>query len=175
MDLKATIRQVPDFPKPGILFYDITTLISNAKAFREVLTIFEKRYRDRGIEAVVAVEARGFIFGGALADRLGVGFIPVRKPGKLPYKTRSVEYALEYGTDELHMNEDALDGIGKVLILDDLLATGGTALATAQLVEQGGSKVEEIAFVIDLTFLPGRQKLEDAGYKIFNIFEFDHE
>ena len=174
-DLDRAIRKVADFPKPGILFYDITTLISHAEAFGEVLTILENRYKDRGIDSVVAVEARGFIFGGALADRLGVGFIPVRKPGKLPYKTRSVQYELEYGTDELHMNEDAVEGLKKVLLLDDLLATGGTALATARLIEQGGAKVEECAFVIDLTFLPGRKRLEEAGYPVFNIVEFDHE
>lgn len=171
MDLKRYIREVPGFPKPGILFYDITTLLGDPEAFREVVGILTKRYAGKGIEAVVAVEARGFIFGGALANALGCAFVPVRKPGKLPWKTRSVTYELEYGTDTICMHEDALEGKKRVVVLDDLLATGGTAAATVKLAREAGSEVVEVAFVIELSFLKGREKL--AGEKVFSILEYD--
>ncbi len=171
MDIKKSIREVPDFPKPGILFYDITTLLADPKAFKEVLDRLSERYRDRSIDAVVAIESRGFIFGGALADRLGCSFVPVRKPGKLPWKTRSVSYELEYGKDTLCIHEDALDGKRNVLIFDDLLATGGTAAAVAQLVTGLGAKIAEIGFVVELTFLNGREKIKD--YDIFSLVEYE--
>lgn len=171
MDLKQFIREVPDFPKPGILFYDITTLLGRPEAFRHVVQIFGDRYAGQGIDAVVAVESRGFIFGGALAKDLGCAFVPVRKPGKLPWKTRSVTYELEYGTDTVCMHEDALEGKPRVLIVDDLLATGGTAAATAQLVREAGGEVVEMAFVIELSFLKPREKLR--GEKVFSILTYD--
>jgi len=171
MDLKSVIREVPDFPKPGILFYDITTLLADGPAFREVIGILEDRYRSKSIDAVVAVEARGFIFGGALAERLGTAFVPVRKPGKLPWKTSSVTYQLEYGTDTLCMHRDALKEEAKVLVLDDLLATGGTAAAVCRMVREAGATIEEVAFVIELLFLKGREKIH--GEEVFSILQYE--
>jgi adenine phosphoribosyltransferase len=152
------IRDVPDFPKPGILFKDVTPLLGDGAAFRVVIDLLAEQVGKP--ELIVGIEARGFIFGAALADRLGVGFVPVRKPGKLPYKTTCETYALEYGSDALEMHEDAVNG-RRCLIVDDLLATGGTAAATARLVERQGGTVEAFAFVIELDFLSGRQKLGD--------------
>ncbi len=162
MDLKALeamIRDVPDFPKPGILFKDITPLLQDGAAFAAVIDLFAERYRDRGIEQVVGVEARGFVFAAALAKTIGAGLALVRKPGKLPYQTISERYALEYGTDCLELHEDAFAQHQRALIVDDLLATGGTAAATAALVEKAGGQVVEIAFLIELAFLQGRQRL----------------
>jgi len=171
MDLKRCVREIPDFPKPGILFYDITTLLGNPDAFRRVMAILEERYSGQRIDAVVAVESRGFIFGGALAAALRCAFVPVRKPGKLPWKIRSATYELEYGTDTVCMHADALDGKRRVLVLDDLLATGGTAAATVRLVRESGAEVVEVAFVIELCFLGGRKKLE--GEKVFSVLTYD--
>jgi adenine phosphoribosyltransferase len=171
MDLKQHIREVPDFPKPGILFYDITTLLGNPDAFRHTIDILAERYGDQGIDAVVAIESRGFIFGGALADRLRCSFVPVRKPGKLPWKVHSATYELEYGSDTLCIHEDAVEGKKKVIVLDDLLATGGTAAATGKLVRECGAEVAEFAFVVELTFLNGRQKLK--GENVFSILQYD--
>jgi adenine phosphoribosyltransferase len=153
------IRDVPDFPKPGILFKDVTPLLGDGPAFRLVTDLLAERVAKPQLpELIVGIESRGFIFGAALADRLGVGFVPVRKPGKLPYKTTRETYALEYGSDTLEMHEDAVNG-RRCLVVDDLLATGGTASATARLVERQGGTVEGFAFVIELDFLSGRQKL----------------
>jgi len=157
--LKANIRDVPDFPKPGILFKDITPLLANAEAFRACLRLMEEALAGNGVEAIVGMESRGFIFGAALAARLGVPFIPARKPGKLPAETVSVEYALEYGTDTLELHADALHEGQKTAIVDDLIATGGTAAATATLVEKLGAEVVGFLFVIELSFLEGRKKL----------------
>jgi adenine phosphoribosyltransferase len=170
-DLKKLIREVPDFPKPGILFYDITTLLKNAAGLRAVLDALAARYRDARIDMVVGVEARGFIFAPAVARALNAGFVPVRKPGKLPAERVGAEYALEYGTDRLEMHKDALDGARRVLIVDDLLATGGTAAAVAKLVERMGAEVAGLAFVVELTFLNGRGKL--AGYDVFSLLSYD--
>ncbi|HET9869672.1 MAG TPA: adenine phosphoribosyltransferase [bacterium] len=170
MDLKRFIRDVPDFPKPGILFKDITPLLRAPEAFAEVIRLFADRYRTSGLDAVVAVESRGFILGGALARELKVGFVPVRKPGKLPWKAIQESYALEYGTDKLEIHEDALAGGGKALILDDVLATGGTAAATAELVRKAGGSVHEAAFLIDLTFLKGREKLKNTP--VYSIIQY---
>jgi adenine phosphoribosyltransferase len=160
--LTARIRDVPDFPKPGILFKDVTPLLGDGPAFRLVTDLLAERVGANKPELVVGIESRGFIFGAALADRLGVGFVPVRKPGKLPYKTTRETYALEYGTDALEMHEDAVDK-RRCLVVDDLLATGGTAAATARLVERQGGVVDGFAFVIELGFLQGRARLGERS------------
>ncbi len=157
--IKRHIRDIPDFPKPGILFKDITPLLRDAGAFHEVTTMLGEQVSRLRPDVIVAIESRGFLFGAPLAARLGLGLIPVRKPGKLPYKTRRVEYALEYGTDTLEMHDDALHSGMRVLVVDDVLATGGTAAATARLVQETGAEVVACAFVIELGFLSGRDKL----------------
>lgn len=159
--LKSKIRHVPDFPKPGILFYDITTLLQDATGLRMAIDSLAQPFQDRGIDIVVGIESRGFILGAAVADRIGAGFSPVRKPGKLPSKTRRASYDLEYGSDALEIHHDAVSPGQRVLIVDDLLATGGTAKATCDLVAQLGGQVEAVACLIELTFLNGRAKLPD--------------
>jgi len=156
--ITSRIRDVPDFPKPGILFKDVTPLLGDGPAFRLVTDLLAERVAAKKPELIVGIESRGFIFGAALAERLGVGFVPVRKPGKLPYKTTRETYSLEYGTDALEMHEDAVEG-RSCLIVDDLLATGGTAAATARLVERQGGVVDGFVFVIELGFLHGRDRL----------------
>jgi len=168
--LKKTIREIPDFPKPGILFYDITTLLSNGEAFSEAINVFVDRYRDQNIKAVVGIEARGFIFASAVAYSLGVGFIPIRKPGKLPYKTVQRTYQLEYGTDTVEMHEDAVSSGDRILIIDDLIATGGTAQAVADMISERGGDIIELGFLVELDFLKGREKLQ--GYDIFTILNY---
>jgi adenine phosphoribosyltransferase len=164
------IRNVPDFPEPGILFKDISPLLGDAKAFQIVLDALAESMWAGGIDAVVGIESRGFIFGAALASRLGIGFVPVRKPGKLPAAVDRVSYTLEYGSNTLEMHKDALrKGMG-VAIVDDLLATGGTAAATAQLVGNQGAKVKLYAFVVELSFLKGREKLGDVP--IVSLLEY---
>ena len=158
IELKNYIRNIPDFPKPGILFRDITTLLKDKKAFKLAVDALVNKYKRKKIDVVVAVEARGFILGGAVAHKLGVGFVPVRKKGKLPAKTNSVTYALEYGTDTLEMHHDAIKPNDKVLIVDDLLATGGTVKAVTDLVRQFQGKIAGIAFLIELTDLKGKDK-----------------
>lgn len=168
--LKQLIREVPDFPKPGINFYDITTLLKDGAGLRAVIDSLNERYKGAAIDTVVGIEARGYFFAPTVAYSLSVGFIPVRKPGKLPAKTVEVEYALEYGTDKLTMHEDAIQPGQRVLIVDDVLATGGTAQAVAQLVERQGGKVAGLGFVIELDFLEGRKKL--GGYDIFSLLHY---
>ena len=158
--LKAQIRSVPNFPKAGILFYDVTTLLRDAAGFRAAVDGLSASFADQGIDVVVGIESRGFIFGAAVADRIGAGFIPVRKPGKLPSTTVGETYALEYGTDSLEMHDDAIRNGQRVLIVDDLLATGGTARATANLVNRLGGRVHALAFLIELVALNGRQRFE---------------
>lgn len=158
--LNARIKDVPDFPKPGIVFKDITPLLNDGEAFGAFTQHLAERYAGRGITRIVGVESRGFIFGAALANQMGIGLALVRKPGKLPRPTRAVTYALEYGTDTLHIHADALDKGERVVIVDDVLATGGTALATAQLVESCGAHIEELAFLMKLSFLDGHKRLE---------------
>ena len=170
-DLKKLIREIPDFPKPGILFYDITTLLKDAAGLRGVIDALKARYQNAGIDTVLGIEARGFIFAPALALALGVGFVPVRKPKKLPAATEGVEYALEYGTDRLEIHRDAIIPGQRVLILDDLLATGGTAAAVARLVEKLGGQVVGLGFVVELDFLKGREKLPD--YDVFSLLHYD--
>ena len=170
-DLKKLIREVPDFPKPGILFYDITTLLKDKNGFRAVIDGLKTHYRNAEVDVVLGIEARGFIFAPALAYALGSGFVPVRKPKKLPSECVTVTYDLEYGSDSLQMHKDALDGGKRVLIVDDLLATGGTAAAAARMVREAGGTVAGLGFVVELTFLNGRQKL--AGYDVFSLLSYD--
>lgn len=167
---KALIREVPDWPKPGILFYDITTLLKDGPALARLLAIFAGRFQDERIEIVAGIEARGFIFGPALALQLGAGFVPIRKPNKLPAATESVRYALEYGSDELAIHRDAVQPGQRVLIVDDLAATGGTAAASAELVEKLGGTVVALAFAIELEFLQPRTKL--AGREVFSVLSY---
>ncbi|MBZ5577339.1 MAG: adenine phosphoribosyltransferase [Acidobacteriia bacterium] len=170
-DLKKLIREVPDFPKPGILFYDITTLIKDAQGFRGVIDGLKNHYQGAHVDTVLGIEARGFIFAPALAYALGAGFVPVRKPNKLPAERVSVSYALEYGTDSLEMHKDAVGHGQRVLIVDDLLATGGTAAAAARMVTEVGGIVSGIGFVVELTFLNGRQRL--PGQDVFSLLQYD--
>ena len=170
-DLKRLIREVPDFPKPGILFYDITTLLKDKCGFRAVIDGLKDHYLQTQVDVVLGIEARGFIFAPALAYALGAGFVPVRKPNKLPAACVSVSYELEYGTDSLQMHKDALDGGKRVLLVDDLLATGGTAAAAARMVREAGGTVAGVGFVVELTFLNGRQKLE--GLDVFSLLQYD--
>ncbi len=171
MDLKQTIRSVPDFPIEGILFYDITTLLKDPDALKASIDQLTEKYKDAGVDAIVGIESRGFIFGMPLAYQLGVGFIPVRKPGKLPAETIEESYALEYGTNSLEIHVDAIKKGQKILIVDDLLATGGTAEATCKLVEKVGGEILGLAFAVELTFLNGRDKLD--GYDIFALMQYD--
>ena len=170
-NLKQLIREVPGFPKPGILFYDITTLLKNPAGFRGIIDGLKDHYSGAKVDVVIGIEARGFIFAPALAYALASGFVPVRKPKKLPSESVSVTYDLEYGTDTLEMHKDALDEGKRVLIVDDLLATGGTAAATARMVTGLGGAVVGMGFVVELTFLHGRQKL--AGYDVFSLLQYD--
>ncbi len=169
-NLKEYVRNIPDFPKPGILFKDITTLLKDKKAFKTAVNTLSNRYKNKKIDVVVAVEARGFILGGAIAQKIGAGFVPVRKSGKLPWKTNSVTYNLEYGTDTLEMHHDAIKPGDKILIVDDLLATGGTVKAVTDLVKQLQGKIAGIAFLIELTDLKGKEKLK--GFPIFSLIKY---
>jgi adenine phosphoribosyltransferase len=169
-DLKQRIREIADFPKPGILFRDITPLLADGQAFRQAIDYIGERYRDKNIEVVVGVEARGFIMGAALAYKLRAGNILIRKSGKLPYKTHRTTYALEYGTDTLEIHQDAFKPGQRVLIADDLLATGGTISAAVDLVRQLGGEIVELAFLIELTALNGREKLKD--HSVFSLLQY---
>jgi adenine phosphoribosyltransferase len=171
--IREAIRDIPNFPKPGIVFKDITPLLSNGRLFAATIDMIADRYRDQKVDAVLGIESRGFIIGSALAYKLGAGFCIVRKPGKLPYETHSASYALEYGTDTLEIHVDALPAQARVVIADDLIATGGTAAATAELVTKLGGTVVECAFVIELAFLKGREKLKP--HRVFSILQYQSE
>jgi adenine phosphoribosyltransferase len=173
MDLKKKIRNVPDFPKKGIVFRDITTLLSDSDAFKYSVDKMTEQYKEKEIDLVIGAEARGFIFGALLAYNLGTGFIPIRKPGKLPYKTCETSYDLEYGKNILQMHVDAVKKGDKVLIVDDLVATGGTAKAKADLVEKMDGEVLGFCFLIELEFLNPRKVLE--GYEVFSLIKYDSE
>ena len=175
MPIKSRIRTVPDYPKKGIMFRDITTLIQDPVGFRLMIDSLTQRYLGGDIEydVIAGIEARGFIMGGALSYTLGKGFVPIRKKGKLPAKVVSQEYELEYGTDIIEIHEDAFPAGTKVLLVDDLLATGGTALAAAALVEKLGGEVVEIAFIVNLPDVGGEAKLKDKGYAIYSLTEFE--
>ena len=168
--LEKSIRNIPDFPKPGILFRDVTTLIQNKAAFKKSIDLLAKQYKGKKIDKIVGVEARGFIFGAALAYKIGAGFVPVRKKGKLPYKTISTTYELEYGTDTLEIHKDAITAGDKILIIDDLLATGGTVKAAVDLIKQLQAKIMGIGFVIELVDLHGRDKLKE--YPLYSLIKF---
>ncbi|MCI0403042.1 MAG: adenine phosphoribosyltransferase [Acidobacteria bacterium] len=170
-DLKRLIREVPNWPKPGILFYDITTLLKDPQGFRALIDSLYNHYDTHPVDIVAGIEARGFIFGPALAYRLGAGFVPIRKPNKLPADKAREEYALEYGTDAVEIHRDAIRPGQRVLIVDDLLATGGTAGAAARLVQKLNGQVVGCGFAIELTFLNGRQKLE--GFDVFSLLQYD--
>ncbi len=170
IDLKNRIRDIPDFPKKGIIFKDITTLLQDKDAFAQAIDQLAEKFRDKKIDVVVAVDARGFIFGGAVAHKLGAGFVPVRKKGKLPYKTNSATYELEYGTDTLEMHNDAIKAGQKVLIIDDLLATGGTVRAVTDLIKRLNGEIAGIGFLIELTFLKGIEKLK--GYPVYSLIKY---
>jgi adenine phosphoribosyltransferase len=168
--LKASVRDVPDFPKKGIVFKDITPILSNGQLFGLAINLFAERYRRKSVEKIVAIDARGFLFGGALANYLGIGLTIVRKKGKLPFTSHQQEYELEYGQGTLEMHVDAIEKNQRVLIIDDLLATGGTAEAAARLVEKCGGEVVELAFLVELGFLKGRERL--GKYPVFSIINY---
>jgi adenine phosphoribosyltransferase len=170
-DLKTLIREIPDYPKPGILFYDLTTLLQDKHGFRDMVDRLCDHYHGKKVDIVAGIEARGFIFAPALAYRLGAGFVPVRKPKKLPFKTTSVTYQLEYGSDQLEIHEDAVRPGQTVLLCDDLLATGGTAAAAIQLARKLGGEVVGAAFAVELNFLNGRTKL--PGIDVFSLLKYD--
>jgi len=170
-ELKKLIREVPDYPKPGILFYDLTTLLQDKQGFRVLIEKLCDKFIGKHIDIVAGIEARGFIFAPALAYRLGAGFVPVRKPNKLPWKTAQVSYQLEYGTDKLEIHRDAVKSGERVLVCDDLLATGGTAAAATQLIRNLGGEIAGAAFAVELNFLHGRQKLE--GTEVFSLIQYD--
>jgi adenine phosphoribosyltransferase len=170
-DLRARIREIPDFPKPGILFYDITTLLKDAAAFKEAVELMTAPFKGEKVDLVVGMESRGFIFSAPMAIEMGAGFVPVRKLGKLPAETVSVEYALEYGTNTLEIHKDAIAPGQRVLVVDDLLATGGTAAASVRLVERLGASVDALLFVIELTGLGGRERL--SGYRVEALLDFE--
>lgn len=169
-ELKGIIRDIPDFPKQGIIFKDITTLLADAKSFHRMIDLLAHRYVGEKIDQIVGIEARGFILGSALAYKLGTGITLVRKPGKLPYRTRSISYELEYGTDTLEIHEDAFKPGDRVIVADDLLATGGTMAAVVDLVRQAGAELHECAFMAELEFLKGREKLPEG--KVYSLLKF---
>lgn len=173
--IKSKIRTIPHFPKQGIMFRDITTLLQDSEGLKDVVKEFKERYKDIEIDVVAGIEARGFILAGILAHELGTGCILLRKKGKLPYKTESVTYDLEYGQDTIEIHADAVKEGEKVLLADDLLATGGTMAAACELIEKLGGKVVECAFIVDLPEVGGKKKLLDKGYKVFNLVEFEGE
>lgn len=173
--IKNSIKSIPDYPLPGIIFRDVTSLIENGAAFAATINLFVERYKDQKIDKVVGTEARGFIFGAPLAAAIGAGFVPVRKPGKLPRDTIQESYSLEYGTDTLQIHHDAIKDGEKVLLVDDLLATGGTAEASVKLIQRSGGIIVEAAFVIELPSLGGAKKLSEADVAHFSLVEFEGE
>ncbi|MBC8495990.1 adenine phosphoribosyltransferase [archaeon] len=175
MDLKEKIDTIPNWPIKGIMFRDITTLLKDPEGFREMNRLFYERYKDTDIVAVVGVEARGFIMGAVLADKMGVSFIPIRKKGKLPPEVVTEEYQKEYGPDIIEIKKNAINPGSKVLLIDDLLATGGTVIAAGNLLKKVGAEIVECAFVVDLPDIGGKKVLEEAGYKVFTMVEFEGE
>jgi adenine phosphoribosyltransferase len=173
IDLAATVRAIPDYPKPGIIFRDITTLLGDAVAFRQAVEELVKPYQGMAIDKIAGIEARGFILGGALAHQLSAGFVPIRKKGKLPHETVRIAYSLEYGIDEMEMHVDAVKPGEKVILTDDLIATGGTAEGAVKLLRQMGAEIVSACFVIDLPELGGRKKLEALGVEVRTLIEFE--
>lgn len=175
MNLKSLIRTVPNYPKPGILFRDISTLLYNGNALKYISDIYFNRYKEKNITAVAGIEARGFIFGAIIAERLGISFVPIRKKGKLPCKVISEEYSLEYGTDTLEMDISSLNKDSNIVIIDDLIATGGTALAAGNLIKKLNANIFEYSFLINLPELGGAKKLKDNNYNVHSLMEFEGE
>jgi len=173
--IKSKIRTIPNWPKPGIMFRDITTLLHDAPEFSHTIELLVERYKDKKIDLVAGIEARGFIIGSILAHRLNVGFVPIRKKGKLPAETESEEYELEYGKDTIEIHKDAIDKGNKVLIVDDLVASAGTCMAACKLIKKCGGEIVECCFIIELKDLGGRKKLEHAGYSVYSLVEFEGE
>ncbi|MBI5222031.1 MAG: adenine phosphoribosyltransferase [Candidatus Magasanikbacteria bacterium] len=173
--LKEKIRTIPNWPKPGIMFRDVTTLFKDAVGFSHLINLLFDKYKDNKIDKVAGIEARGFIIGSALAHKLAVGFIPIRKKGKLPAETISEEYEKEYGPDIIEIHKDAINPDERILLIDDLVATGGTALAACKLIKKAGGDIVECGFVVDLPKLGGRKKIEDAGFKTSYLIEFEGE
>jgi adenine phosphoribosyltransferase len=173
--IKSKIRTIPHWPKHGVMFRDITTLLQDAPTFNHTIELLKERYKNLEIDLIVGIESRGFIIGSALAHALKKGFVPIRKKGRLPHHTESQEYRLEYGMDTIEIHKDAIKSGNKVLLVDDLLATGGTALAACQLIEKLEGHIVECCFVIDLPDLLGREKLEESGYVVFSLVEFKGE
>ncbi|TKJ17356.1 adenine phosphoribosyltransferase [Candidatus Woesearchaeota archaeon B3_Woes] len=173
--VKSKIRTVPHWPKKGVMFRDITTLLKDSEGFNRMVNLLVERYKDIEIESVIGIESRGFIVGSVLAHKLNVGFIPIRKPNKLPAETISEEYELEYGKDKIEIHKDAISQGNKVLLVDDLIATGGTALAACNLIKKLGGEIVECCFIIDLPDLGGKEKLEKDGNKVFSLVEFEGE
>ncbi|MFA5855884.1 MAG: adenine phosphoribosyltransferase [Candidatus Pacearchaeota archaeon] len=173
--VKSRIRTIPNYPKQGIMFRDITTLLKDSEGFSKVIDILYNRYKNKKIDVIAGIESRGFIIGGVLASKLGLGFIPIRKKGKLPSEVVREEYELEYGTDVIEIHKDSLKYGERVLLIDDLIATGGTCLAACRLIEKLGGIVDECCFVIDLPDLKGSEKLKNNGYNVFSIVEFEGE
>ncbi len=171
--IQASIKSIPDYPKPGILFRDVTSLMEDSDAYRSTIALLVEKYKDMGFTKIVGTEARGFLFGAPLALELGVGFVPVRKPGKLPRETIAQSYELEYGTDTLEIHIDAISEGDKVLVVDDLLATGGTIEATVKLIRQLGGSVDYAAFVINLPEIGGETRLKESGLNVYSICEFE--
>lgn len=172
-DLKSLIRTIPDYPKPGIMFRDVTTLLGDAQGFKATIAQMAEPYRTQPVDAVAGIEARGFILGGAIADRLGCGFVPIRKKGKLPWKTIGQEYTLEYGVDSIEIHEDAIKRGERILIVDDLIATGGTAEAAAKLIHRSGGEIVGAVFVVDLPELGGVKRLDALGVKSHALMAFE--
>ena len=175
MDFKSIIRDIPDYPKKGIVFKDITTLLKDSSAFQDVINVFYEKLKNEKIDKVIGIESRGFIFGAPLAYKLNVGFIPIRKKGKLPGKTICVNYDLEYGTDQIEIHADALQKGERVVLIDDLIATGGTALAAIELINKMEAKIIENLFLIDLNFLGGSHSIKKLGHKVFSICNYEGE
>ncbi len=175
MDFKSIIRDIPDYPKKGIVFKDITTLLKDPRAFHDVINVFYEKLKNEKIDKIIGIESRGFIFGAPLAYKLNVGFIPIRKKGKLPGETISVNYDLEYGTDQIEIHTDALLKGERVVLIDDLIATGGTALAAIELISKMQAEIIENLFLIDLTFLGGSHSIKGLGHKVFSICNYDDE
>jgi len=173
--IKSKIRTIPNWPKPGIMFRDITTLLTDAPAFSHTVELLVERYKDKHVEVVVGIESRGFIIGAILAHRLDVGFVPIRKKGKLPGETESEEYELEYGKDVIEIHKDAIAKGQRVLLVDDLIATGGTALASCKLIKKIGGEIVECCFIIDLPDLGGKKLLMQKGFPVFSLVEFEGE
>jgi adenine phosphoribosyltransferase len=173
--VKSKIRTFPHWPKQGVMFRDITTLLKDKEGYNHMIDLLVKRYKDKEIDIVAGIESRGFITGAVLAHRLGLGFVPIRKPGKLPGETASEEYELEYGKDKIEVHKDAIPEGSRVLLVDDLIATGGTALAACKLLKKLGADIVECSFIVDLPDLGGKKKLLNSGHKVFNIVEFEGE